>query len=292
MKLKLSGYSTALFATWYFLEEFGILFDAGDGVTASLLQKSRKVRHVFVSHADRDHLTGLLQLNQLNAREGLPVIYFPKDCGSFPAMEAFAKRFDPHVHGTVWRPITEGMEFPIRDDLIVQAIRNGHVRAPEGVSKSLSYKLIQVRHKLKPEFKDLPGHEIGRRIKEEGQAAMTDEIRTTLFGYSGDTPVEDPARWHGTEILVHEATFLGGPEDAKIETHGNRHSKLEEVMEMVAKIDVDCLVLGHFSTRYDADMIRSRVRLLCSQHQLTIPVHVIAPGETVRDILTQVPVNA
>jgi ribonuclease Z len=31
MKLTITGYSTALFATWYLIEELGILFDAGDG---------------------------------------------------------------------------------------------------------------------------------------------------------------------------------------------------------------------------------------------------------------------
>lgn len=102
MHLNISGYSTALFSTWYFIEELGLLLDAGDGLTATLLQKARKVEHVFISHADRDHLTGLLQFNQLNAREGFPKIYYPFHCGSFPALEEFTKRFDPHVKGTVW----------------------------------------------------------------------------------------------------------------------------------------------------------------------------------------------
>ena len=87
MKLKITGYSTALFSTWYFIEELGLLLDAGDGVTSSLLQKARKIENVFISHADRDHLTGLLQLNQLNAREGFPKIFYPFNCGSFPAIE-------------------------------------------------------------------------------------------------------------------------------------------------------------------------------------------------------------
>ncbi len=50
---------------------------------------------MFISHADRDHLTGLLQFNQLNARSGFPVIYYPKDCGSFPALKEFTTKFDP-----------------------------------------------------------------------------------------------------------------------------------------------------------------------------------------------------
>lgn len=70
MNLTITAYSTALFSTWYFIEEWGVLFDAGDGMISALLQKSRKVDNVFISHADRDHLTGLLQFNQLNARPG------------------------------------------------------------------------------------------------------------------------------------------------------------------------------------------------------------------------------
>ena len=99
MKLTISGYSTALFSTWYFVEELGLLFDCGDGVVSNLLQKSRKTDNIFITHADRDHLTGLLQFNQLNARAGFPVIHYPKDCGSFPALEEFSKKFDPHIGG-------------------------------------------------------------------------------------------------------------------------------------------------------------------------------------------------
>ncbi len=98
----ITGYSTALFSTWYFWEDAGVLFDCGDGVASGLLQKARKIKHVFISHADRDHLAGLLQFNQLNARPGLK-IYFPKDCGSFPALAEFSKHFDPHTEGSAIR---------------------------------------------------------------------------------------------------------------------------------------------------------------------------------------------
>ena len=89
MKLTITGFSTALFSTWYFIEELGLLFDCGDGASSGLLQKARKVKHAFISHADRDHLTGLLQFNQLNARQGFPKIYFPRDSGSFPFLKEF-----------------------------------------------------------------------------------------------------------------------------------------------------------------------------------------------------------
>ena len=38
MRLTVTGYSTALFSTWYFIEEWGILFDAGPTTSPALLQ--------------------------------------------------------------------------------------------------------------------------------------------------------------------------------------------------------------------------------------------------------------
>ena len=108
MRISIQGYSTALFSSWYFIEELGILFDAGDGVVSRLLQKSRKIKHVFITHPDRDHITGLYQLLQLNAFDGHLKVYYPKDSGSFPAMQAFINKFDPHVSACEWVPMDEG----------------------------------------------------------------------------------------------------------------------------------------------------------------------------------------
>src|ERR1700753_2831858 len=158
--MTITGYSTALFATWYFVEEWSVLFDAGDGLISALLQKSRKIDHVFVSHADRDHLTGLLQFNQLNARPGYPVIHYPKDARSFTALETFSRTFDPHVSNTVWRPLTEGEDVPIAKDLFVRPYRNGHVPTENHIIKSLGYQIIQTKKKLKEEYTHLGGQDL------------------------------------------------------------------------------------------------------------------------------------
>jgi ribonuclease Z len=279
--LTISAYSTALFATWYFLEELGILLDAGDSVVTGLLQKSRKINHVFISHADRDHLTGLLQLNQLNARPGFPVIYYPANSSSFPALEAFSKKFDQQVEGTVWKPVTQGEEIWLRDDLLMIPIRNGHVNAPPEITRSLSYQLIQTKRKLKPELAGLSGAEIRDISLAHGKESTTVEVRTPILGYSGDTPVEDPTRWDNTGILIHEATFFGDHDEKPFK---NKHSRLEEVLEMVSGIHIEKLILGHFSSRYHAEDIDRRIKELCEHYAINIPVYRILPGETVHDV--------
>ena len=289
--MTITGYSTALFATWYFVEEWGILFDAGDGLISALLQKSRKIDQVFISHADRDHLTGLLQFNQLNARPGFPVIHYPKDASSFPALETFSKTFDRQVTRTVWIPVTEGDEIPIAKDLLVLPVRNGHVPVEQHIIKSLGYTVVQTRKKLKPEFLGLSGEELrvlGERI---GRENLSIELREKLLAYSGDTPVEDGAKWDNTRVLIHEATFLGGGEHIKTRDYGNKHSTLEEVMEMVSSLHLGSLILGHFSSRYSPEEIDTAIRLQCDHYAINIPVYRVLPGETVVDILAGTPLN-
>ena len=284
-QLTITGFSTALFSTWYFVDELGILFDAGDGVTAGLLQKSGKVKHVFISHADRDHLTGLLQFNQLNARDAGPVIYYPANSGPFPALKAFSAQFDPHVSGMQWRPVIPNEEIWIKDDIAVQPVSNGHVPAPAGITKSVGYSVWQAKRMLKPELAILTGQEIKKIRKERGDAATTFEIRTNIISYSGDTPVEDINRWNDTNILIHEATFLTGKEvDAPV-PHGNKHSTLEQVIAMVAASNIKQLILGHFSSRYPSSEIEAAVKKLCDKYAVNIPVYCVLPGETKRDIL-------
>jgi len=310
MQLTITGYSTALFSTWYFIEEWGILFDAGDGLISSLLQKSRKIDQVFISHADRDHLTGLLQLNQLNARPGFPVIHYPKDSSSFRALEKFSKDFDPQVARTVWAPVTEGDEIFIAKDLLVKPIRNSHVPVDRHIIKSLGYQVIQTRKKLRPEFAHLSGDQLRQLAEQQGRDSFSMEVRTNLLAYSGDTPVEDGDKWDNTSILIHEATFLGNGEDIKVRHYGMTerseghdlggpghpgptkvHSTLEEVMEMVSAIHIEQLILGHFSSRYSPDEIVRAVKDQCWKHAINIPVRVVLPGETLFDLLAKEPVN-
>lgn len=290
MKLTITGYSTALFATWFFIDELALLFDVGDGVISGLQQKSRKVKNVFITHADRDHLAGLLAFNQLNARPGAPNIHYPRDCGSFRALEAFSKKFDPQVSGTIWKPIQEYDKISLRNDVFVQAFPNEHVQVGHPDTKSLSYKVFETKRKLKPEFGSLSGHEIKKIIDEHGRDYTTDLIKTNVLSYSGDSPVNYEL-WDQSDILIHEATFLGGAEDDQIETHGNQHSKLEDVIRMVSEIKVNQLVLSHFSSRYSHKQIDERIRTLCKQYKVTIPVYRVLTGAIHRDLLSETPLN-
>lgn len=287
---KITAYSTALFSTWIYLEDYDLLFDCGDGLTASLLQKTRKIKHVFISHADRDHLTGLLQFNQLNARNEFPKIYYPSDSYSFQAMQQFCNAFDPHVGVSQWMPIIDGQQIEIKPKIFVRAFRNEHVAVAQGIHKSLSFMVSSKKWKLKKEYQHLSGGEIGQLSKKHGKAFLSNEFIEQLIGYAGDTPVDDYSKWDHCKTLIHEATFI--TEDFKLNTKANKHSLLQQVMEMVANINLERLILNHFSSRYSAKEIKDAVLKYCKVYNIKLPVYCILPGKVHHDVLKDEPINS
>ena len=239
MNITISGYSTALFSTWYFIEEWGLLLDAGDGVISALLQKSRKIKHIFVSHADRDHITGLLQLNQLNARPEFPKIYYPKDSLSIAAFGEFSKRFDRQVEATDWIGIDETSAIEIKKNIWVQPVRNHHVITAGKQAKSFGYLVQQRKQKLKSEYLPLTQREIIKLRSEIGEENLTYEVVENLLAYSGDTPVENFHIWNGTPVLIHEATFLSSNVFSEDDPRNSKHSLLEDVLAAAKEIDIE-----------------------------------------------------
>jgi ribonuclease Z len=287
MNLTITGYSTALFSTWYLIEELGILFDAGDGIVSGLHQKMGKVKHAFISHADRDHLSALHRLNPLNDKVQ---IYYPKDAGSFPALEEFSKKFDPDKPRKDWLPIINRESIYLRNNLKVEAIRNEHIVAEPGVHKSLSYKVKTCKKKLKSKFQNLSQHEIKNLIETEGKDALLEETTTPLITYSGDTPVDDYSRFDNSNILIHEATFLDSQGDRLQVNSRNKHSSLEEVLEMVANIKLEKLILGHFSLRYSQELIDYEIVRLCKHYGIKIPVYRMKTGRIQKNVLGNTPI--
>jgi len=292
MNLTITGYSTALFATWYFIEDYRLLFDAGDGVASYLLQKSRKIDHIFLSHADRDHLTGLLRLNELIARDGLPNLYYPLDARSFSALEIFSKQFDARVGQTNWQGLAHQQSVMIQKDIYVQALRNNHVVSaqPQQI-KSVSYQLYQLKQKLKAELVGFSQEQLTQLALAAGRETMTESIRSNLVGYSGDTPPDQLGQWNHTRILIHEATFLNRQDMKEIDPTRNQHSTLEEVLREVAQLTIDTLILGHFSSRYSPEQIDSSIKKYCQQYKVQIPVYRLLPGQVQWDILQGQPIN-
>ncbi len=294
-RLNITGYSTAKFATWFYIDELSLLLDAGDGLVAALCAKAGKVKHVAISHPDRDHLSGLLQFLQINSRGESPKIAYPAGSGSFPALEAFSLKFDPDQAGRpTWSPLHSGEEWPLSAGCVLRTKANRHLPHEPGEGKdksdkSLSYFVVRKSLRLKEPYRELSGPEIGELVKLHGKLAISDEVEETLLVYSGDTPIEPPSFWGKTRILIHEATFLHH-QTAEARGQEARHSVLSDVLEMAAIVQPEKLILTHFSVRYSHEQIREAIYQESAARALSFPVYAVLPGELVRDILSQQPI--
>jgi ribonuclease Z len=265
-----------------------LLLDAGDGVSAGLLAKARKIDTVAVTHPDRDHLTGLFQLLQLNARAGLPRIAYPKDSGSFPAIEQFCQAFDPHVNAATWLPVAPGVDVPMSGGLALRVVPSSHIDRP-GQVKSVGYQVVRRVRMLKPEYHGRTQPEMATLSAELGPDSLTEIHEQIELSYSGDTGVGSPEPWLGSRLLIHESTFLRH-EDAGEREDRNQHSVLPDVVRMANDAQIRGLILSHFSSRYRPDEVLEAVRAECEATSPLFPVYVIPPGAIVRDLLAQSPV--
>jgi ribonuclease Z len=288
--LTITAYSTALFSTWIFVEEMRLLLDAGDGVSAGLLTKSRKIDTVAITHPDRDHITGLFQLLQLNAHDGKPKIIYPKDSGSFPAMAEFCRKFDPHVSAATWTPVAPAQEIALSDSRQLRVVESSHIDRP-GQVKSVGYQVVRISRKLKAEYRGRAQREMAELARNLGADALTNPHEEIEIGYSGDTGVDSPERWRGCHVLIHEATFLQHT-NAGERGEYNQHSVLADVLRMAVEANPGVLILNHFSSRYKLQEISTAVLAETSALKPSFPIHVVPPGEIVRNVLAQEPIWA
>jgi len=284
--LTLRGASTAMFSTWYMAEQWGVLFDCGDGASAALMHKARKVKHVFLSHADRDHIAGLLAYQQLYGGPRLTV-HYPKDSNSFPALADFCRRFDPWIEGTRWHPMADGALVGIGGGRRVRAMENSHIAGVRPGLKSLSYFVEQGVRKLRPELQGMDGTDIAALREEQGEDAISTRHHHLALAYSADTGVLNDGRYDGAEILIHEATFIDRADSSEDDPTRFRHSVLSDVLDMVVQAQPGHLVLGHFSGRYSSEQIAAAVAEGCAARGLTLPISLVMPGAVSHDILAQ-----
>lgn len=284
MSYTITGHSTALFSTWIFVEEIRLLFDCGDGVMAGLMHKSGKIRHIAMSHADRDHVYGLMQVNHHCARKGLEELFYPEASGFFKGMREACYRFDREtVDAYPWTPVRQGDELDLTPELGLRVVHSSHIPFP---NKSLGYIVTRKFRKLKPEFVGLPQSEFERIGREKGSDFLTEPRTEPLIGFSGDTGVCPPEQWAGCKLLIHEATFLQD-EDIEMERAGYQHSLLNEVLKMAQQAKVERLLLIHFSSRYRTPEIEDAVRTGAEHLGIDFPVHILPPGRTVHNALSQ-----
>lgn len=253
--MRIVAYSKALYSTWVYLETLRLLVDAGEGVNTHLEGRLLGIRDVALTHGHTDHFTGLhnVLITRLRAlQQGQPLerlrILWPSGEPEIEAYLAYLQGavLNRHPELAELAPLEAGARVPIGAvrGLILEPFAVRH----RGSSPCFGYRVLRERWRLRPELAELPQNEIDRRAAEGGRKAVAAPVMEPLVVLSGDTRPLPGADMLDTELLIHEATFIG-------ECLEESHSTLEEAVATWRTSGARYLLAYHFSSRYRASDI-------------------------------------
>lgn len=262
------GVSIAGVHTSLLVRELGCLFDAGIA-----LRSLAGAENIFLSHGHADHSGALVALLGIRGlmRMRPPRVYLPAEIAEpvQAALDIFA-RVQRYEFKLTLVPMRPGDERSLRPDLSVRAFRTQHT------GPSLGYQFFTRVPKLKPEFRDLPGREIGAR-RRRGDPLFDFEERH-LLAYATDTlldVLEATPTLATTRVLILECSFLDGRKDIAASRAGG-HVHLDELLQKAAYFENEALVLMHFSQMYSPAEVHGILEQRCPP-ELWKRVRVLAP---------------
>ena len=176
-KLTIEGWSRAAVQSYWRIPELKLGFDLGAHPWEFMGTPTW-----MISHCHLDHIAAL---PLYVARRRLmkmkpPRIFLPEF--AIPAVKDMLKSFERLDRGRLpceMIGVNAGDEFELSRELMLNVVKTTHT------VPSVGFVIYERRNKLKPEFQDLPGHEI-RDIRLSG-TEVSMEYRIPIVGYTGDT---------------------------------------------------------------------------------------------------------
>jgi len=287
---RIALFSIPLVTTWVLDDTHRILFDAGDGVTAMLDARIQRIRLIAITHAHRDHCSGLMQLLNLTGGSGEQTVVYPDGSGALRALSTFLSAFDARTTGKVaWQPTNETQALEIQPPRhFLRSFPTNHYPPSTPPRRlSLGYQIVRLVDRLRPEYVGLPQEELDRLWREHGSSYITHTVEDTLLSITGDTTPLDPALVAGSRVLLHECTFLDPSEKEEMEERSHPHSCLDDALRTARDAQVEYLGLYHVSRRYEDSTILRQIRDRCAQMNLACKVSVALPGRFYDDLFAQ-----
>jgi ribonuclease Z len=240
--MDVSGISIAGVETCIEVPSLGVLFDLGRCTRTAV-----NVPVVLVSHGHLDHIGAIAQhaarramMKMGESTYVVPEVILPEVERLFEAAGALDGNPIPRrVMG-----LRLGDELPLGKGRWVRPFRTFH-RVP-----SQGYSIWEQRHRLRDEFRDLPGARLAGLRAQGVDIERRHDV--ALISFTGDTRIdalEHNPELQQTETLVLECTFL----DERVTASDARlmgHVHLDEIVERKELLPRGSIVLNHFSARY------------------------------------------
>jgi ribonuclease Z len=250
--ITIEGYSRAMVQSVWRVPEWDLGFDAG-----AMPWQFLNTPTWFISHGHLDHLAALPSLVSRRAIMdfALPTtIYVPE-----PVVDAcwgMLKSWEPLDQGSMSctvKGLAKGDEIPVSRDHVVKAYSMQHP------VPALGYIVWERRHKLKPEYYGLPNDKI-RDLKLSG-AAITDEQRVPVLGYTGDTSppgLDDNPDFFRARILITEMSFVR-VNHPREKIHGFGHMHIDDFIERADRFENEIVIAAHISSRYEIEETKQAI---------------------------------
>jgi ribonuclease Z len=230
--------------------------------------KYSKLNDIFISHLHGDHIFGLFGLISsldLMGRTGDLNIYAHIDLKEI--LDNHLKYFGENMsYNVVFHPVNPSINEIIYEDsdMTVETIPLKH-RIPtcgylfrEKMPQRNIYKELITKYNIP--VADIIRIKNGENFITASGKEISNEQLTYLpytprsYAFCSDTMYSEKVAEivKGVDLLYHEATFLN---DMQEMAHQTAHSTTVEAAEIALKADVKRLLIGHFSSRYDNDML-------------------------------------
>lgn len=255
------------------------LIDCGEGTQVELRRnkiKFSRIKHIFISHLHGDHcfgLAGLVSTFRLLTREADLHIYAPKGLKEVITLQLKLsnswtnyKLIFHELSATVSEKIYEDDKVEVHTiPLDHRVYTNGFLFKEKLGERKLDMNAVlnadidvAYYRKLK-QGADVTNNN-GELVKNE--SVTFDPIPPKSYAFCSDTAYSEAIIpiIRDVDVLYHESTFIEKNADLAMPT---KHSTAKQAAMIAKKSNVDQLILGHYSTRYDnLDAFKSEAKTI------------------------------
>jgi len=238
--LEILGYTLAGEENVIAVPEMNVAFDFGRGP-----RELMSIDHVCLSHGHMDHAAGIAyyfsQRHFLGVAPGT-VILHPSLIRPVERLMAVWAEIEGHPSPANLVPIEPDQDVSIRRDLAVRAFAVAH-RGP-----SMGFCIIELRHKLKPEYAGLTGPQLVD-LKNKG-FQIDQRVEIPRIAYCGDTAAGaflNRPDVKNAEILLIECTFFDP--DHVHRARAGQHFHVKDLVEVLPAVNCPHIVITHVTRR-------------------------------------------
>ncbi|MBS3820938.1 MAG: hypothetical protein GVY16_07620 [Planctomycetes bacterium] len=252
-ELTIAGYSVAGEESVVIVPELDVCFDIGKCPREAL-----PMNNVLLTHGHADHSAGLLYYFAQRDFQGMEQGTVVCPVRLIDPLEDLIHawgRVEAQVPPYEFVGIADGQDYTIRRNLLARAFDTKH-RHPAG---AVGYAIVDVRHKIKPEYAGLAQQEIVD-LKKQGRE-ITNRTEIPLVAYLGDTAAanySDLPYVRDAKVLLTECTFF--EDDHRARARKGRHIHVDDMAALLEGMNNEKIIITHVTRRTNMGHARRALR--------------------------------